>query len=1024
MNDDNNNNDIIINKEVKNAIECLRKTLLKYLNKYNKYDDNDVGIPNEMNRILLQMKYCLCTLKKQIISLQCLIQCLIKRLHPVLLQQIVTILSMKTSTTTNDNSNIENKKQKLLGQLFQHIFLQIVRIQDSIILCVSGECRHQGNKKIVLKERKIYPYTTSKLGTATNNNNESTSSILYNPNHIYSGTSWDEYMDHHVGIKTRLIKVLQSCTKKKKITWDRLNESGTAPLENIVNDIEIQMKYCKDTFIQYCKNQFIKDIKHIILQKFQNAVSFQADLILTDKLEKMNIKILQNSTSFQFICSLERYGNKFQINDIYGVLPLHYITIDHWRKDNIMKIPQQQHDNNINDNNNSKTSTTLKPTKTFKRLRRAIEDSDDDDDNISDNDQNLFHNNNNDLNNIKSSKSNNVIPNNNIIKENGLVVKFQKQDEEDITKNAIDVSVNAIKEQLGIDTRALEASRENVEAEEALTLSIYDDNEGDDNENDDNVDIFLSKKKCRIENAMLRMKRLEKFLKKQINYSGNLTFIWDARESLREVIMETGNILLWSKKHDHNDYYDPISHSCNQKNNNNYYYYVTIRDWIIQSIQHFCNAKVLVMDQQKQLLNTQKMIDNDENTFLERNLLLLNGRAITNAGIGYIELFTIASYIDVSDHISSIITASNESSTMNNRKSILLMQAIKCFDEAIKNVEELQSKCQNELVETNKYNSNQEIKKTKSTFEIKIDLWKGKELMSLTHRWKAIALWYLSKFNDSYRQFHLAASCCKKADNPMNNNNNDDESDVEVDHAQLDCQIECYYAWTQLSDLCMNSLQRGTVHLIRTNTKIYDTIFEYVTNGLHLASNMSTSIHQSFMKLNGYTSKDNYHIKSSNELLQGLDEIMLWWKQKKSNALKQLSSITNTTMTTVGPIDIIRSDLYGEIPKLPTKLYTFYEGSSSNRQRSKNGIVQKNRNHNKNVSGNMNNNKENSTNHVIVQKQTYRKWGDELLPHQEIDPITGIMKPKLIYPSIAPSIPDEMKLLYEQYLERKQRQNG
>ena len=47
--------------------------------------------------------------------------------------------------------------------------------------------------------------------------------------------------------------------------------------------------------------------------------------------------------------------------------------------------------------------------------------------------------------------------------------------------------------------------------------------------------------------------------------------------------------------------------------------------------------------------------------------------------------------------------------------------------------------------------------------------------------------------------------------------------------------------------------------------------------------------------------------------------------------------------------------------------------------------------------------------HTVVKPLIFRKWGDELLPQEIVNPQTGETRPKLVYPAIAPEMPAEIR---------------
>jgi hypothetical protein len=179
-------------------------------------------------------------------------------------------------------------------------------IQDGIIFCVSGECRHKGDLDIA--KRRL----TSLQSQLANDTNTDGYTSLYSTRRVYSGTSWDELMDPQCGIQARLLAEL---TPHSKSAWDKLVDTGkAAAMEGIINQIEINMRQVKSDMTRFWKTQITFDIKRAL----QSQQSVTLHLTMADKMEKLHVTY-NHST---FSCHLERYASDFQIPDQKGVFAL------------------------------------------------------------------------------------------------------------------------------------------------------------------------------------------------------------------------------------------------------------------------------------------------------------------------------------------------------------------------------------------------------------------------------------------------------------------------------------------------------------------------------------------------------------------------------------------------------------------------------------------------------------------------------------------------------------------------------
>jgi hypothetical protein len=165
-------------------------------------------------------------------------------------------------------------------------------------------------------------------------------------------------------------------------------------------------------------------------------------------------------------------------------------------------------------------------------------------------------------------------------------------------------SLNAIKNDCGVIAAELEISRENLEAEpiEQDTTSAHAPEDRD----------IKARRAC--------VRRLKKALQDVITNQEDPLEVWDAREHLRKETMQLGNDLL-----------------------------------VLPKIQHVGEAKACFYEavdlvQEQEIAHKQIVNDTNDDTegawLIQRNLLLLKGRAHANCGIALLELSLFANVPD------------------------------------------------------------------------------------------------------------------------------------------------------------------------------------------------------------------------------------------------------------------------------------------------------------------------------------------------------------------------------------------
>jgi len=380
-----------------------------------------------------------------------------------------------------------------------------------------------------------------------------------------------------------------------------------------------------------------------------------------------------------------------------------------------------------------------------------------------------------------------------------------------------------------------------------------------------------------------------------------------------------------------------------------------------RAIQYFSEAKGLVLAQEKlhARMNAQDM--SEDTRFYRRNLLLLRGRAQVNTGIATVE------------------QAMHCYSDRDQARQVQLKLACKELDAAVVSSKAMQSQ------------SVEDGSNGCSPSETTLDVFCAQQLESLSHRWKATALWHLYQRDDAFHSFSEAASVFQSPASFTVTS-----TDPEVLDVALECRAECYHAWRTLADLASRSLERGTVKLIRESPSFYDKIHGFVTTAMTNAADASKVIETELRGIpDKYTQVCNQHgVLEASELLQSLKEYQAWWKRRKEAASRPI-----VVPAAARPLasSLPRSDLLGDgdLPNseaLPTQRFVLKPRT----RRSKYNL------------GGTGFSNVGVSSHALEEPvvtprappRRYRKWCED-----EYDEATGQMVAKLVYPSIAPPMP-------------------
>lgn len=640
-------------------------------------------------------RHCLTTVALKQASLQTALQVLQRQVWPALVKGLChgnddNMRNKSSSSSFNDkDDNLEEPltiPKEHVPKVLEHIFTQILRLHDALILLVSGECRHKGDRNA----RKPFPTRLTTNATRADGYTQ-----LYKSSSVYSGASMDEWNDERNGLQQAWRDFLGPTL------WERLLEKH-AIVEALLTDLDTQMQQLQQDFSSVT-SRIVHGLQQVFPQK-------RVKLSLADQMEILTVDPW----------SWERRGKAFQWNHRLGVLPQGW-TATQWYKSLAWEPPPPA------------VAAAPRPAGTrnppSKKRRRVILDDDDD---VGQED---------DQRDSKPAAPTKLKPHV-VAKENeaqpkaqGLRVTTKKTRD---NSEKVD-SLNQIKAQMGVNVQALQQAREGLEAEEAATRNEANaiDEAPPHVENDDEQ---------RRNECVRRVMRLSKQLKRiEGRLPVDMYDLWDARECLRQALMEAGNVHLWSD----------LSKTDDGERHN-----------VLRTSGDFFGQALNLVKQQKELHGKMvaAMSHSEELRMCWRNLLLLQAQAFVNRGVALIE--------------------------SGQRKA---PEAIRYLDEAQKECRALQK-----TAEKDRTNG-------ASALETSLDSLHARETETLAVRWKAEAHWKMGRQKEAIATFSKAGSAHNQ-DNiisvPM-------KRDKEILRAFVSVRTESYYAWTRLIDLQAEEAQRA-----------------------------------------------------------------------------------------------------------------------------------------------------------------------------------------------------------------------
>ena len=1024
-------------KEVQTACQSLERAIQKLLQRYERRTKHSIDIldptlQTDIQKILQHIQHLITQLVLKRQSLQALLDYFKDE------WAMVTRPSLSSSLSWLQHDPL---------RILQHFVPILIQCQDGLVLLTSGECRHDGDIQQANRQAAVFPSNFRRMEPQRKDGY----TALYRSNHIYSGFGMDEYTDAQVGLHVQLCHRLHpyyyynnnnnnnnnTNNEPTTMVWDDyLLPQGGQILELLLQQHETTLQAIQQTIQQY-KQQMIQDIQQQLHPK--TKVTFNTE----DKLERMVVPLPDQKIT------LERRGNAFQISHTHGVLPNHYQTKMDWKKEfqkghplpfsssssssSIMhsssSSSSQPSFTTLPTRSSATTTMTMKMTMTHpdvpsrRRRRRVIEDSDDDDDDNNNNNDNNKKNvgrptergkkdgrhetnskrsktiNTNHQSKSKQPISSSSSSSSSSALSGGLVVRVEQQTKTMKYNDDTEQSLIAIKTQMGVNAEELEAAREDLERETLVRndgissclgnrISQQEHHQQQQQQQHQNhPSRQIENDAHTIQRGRRKVERLQGILQRvQSRDHVDDNEVWDARECLREAYMALGNDLLWS-----------VPKSAEKYE---------------QALDHFGNAGDLVDDQQAahQTL-VQSTNDNAtlESRFIQRNLLLLRGQAHVNRGIALVEW-----------------------SQLSPTKPILIRklisQAIQELSKAVHYAKDMRRQAKVDQQQHPPYHGNNN---NNDWVDIIVDIFKADQLESLASRWMGVALWPSQPTEAVETLDHAASFFFSHPPEDLIRNH-----EVLL-YSLLQVGWECSLAGTTVADLActdletlsgpkqtkdMNSHEKGDalVGLIRKalerNARIAD-VFENLKSKVPSLASIVEAFQEENDLLSGKDFRDSFQ------------EIQTWWSQIKSKAV---FATRPSSSEAVPPL--LRNDLFadhGLASNLPvTRRFIVSDGARKrNRQTKQSTSSQfhwKATSHFSDAVRALDDDDDDDHHHhhnSTTTTRQYRKWGDELLPQQvTVNPETGetISKPLLPYPSVAPEMPPEIRVVFEELQNRRQ----
>ncbi|KAL3914999.1 MAG: hypothetical protein SGILL_005852, partial [Bacillariaceae sp.] len=467
-------------------------------------------------------------------------------------------------------------------------------------------------------------------------------------------------------------------------------------------------------------------------------------------------------------------------------------------------------------------------------------------------------------------------------------------------------ALNEIKTQMGVSANELEDARESLEVEDAAARRR------------------AGKAVCLEDEKVNRLKKILSRARSRSEIDDDE--VWDARECLRLAHMEAGNYHLWENRD---------RDSCNVAR------------------EHFEYAAKLVAELQEshRMLSQRPHYDDKSATFVERNLMLLEGQATVNIGIAMVEAFKL-----------------------QPRQASRSIKAVPKF-EATKD-------CASKM---------RKLIPSKPSLEEISDLLKADCLESMACRWMGKAF---SLAGNDNRATEMLKSASLFVDGEKLR-----QCELGLEDDVLDLAAECLYATYMLTDLaCCKLDQLARKSLFAEGNAMMSVVEQSLRRHNDIIAMVQGAIGQD-RTVEFSSEKD---ISTPKEISDHLTSILEWWKtlQNPANLMNaqhlsnqpprpqlQRGDLSSSIVSAPRQGEIINQASWRPKPKGDSSTYQTLKPIQPLLQVSPDKSVQ------------------------AQSPEKYIPWGDELfwMHRQEIHGFEATERTKLPYPSCSPSMPEEFK---------------
>jgi hypothetical protein len=940
-------------------VNILVQASRKKEQKQKRRRDNDAETPEAL---IEHTRHCLETLVQKLASFQTALDVWNRQVWPGIVQGLKR--GQNQTKQVQQQQQLASSSQlvilpQYMPQCLAHVFTQLLRLHDALILIISGECRHPAD----VKAPKPFTSRLTRHATRTDGYTQ-----LYKQRKgvVYSGASMDEWFDTHHGLAAAWQHYFGSHT------WHRLLERHEHVLEGLLSHLETSLQQCQDG-LQALRSRLVRDVQALY-------PSARVSLSTADFMEKWTVAPLFEA---------ERRGSQtFQwkrTSAAQGVLPQGW-TAEEWRASLEWTPPSSSSSTRAAARLNPKQEEKLK-----RRRRRVLEDDDDDD-----NDEATTHKH-------KKSKDNtsNFSRNNQTkavaaaqAKENqpqapakaqGLRVTTKmtanSEQNEPQENQSTDHSLDAIKEQMGVDTRALQQAREGLEREEAVSQAVAAEEEtkedtamvealayahhGASHRSNDDDKGDSQARRTSVQRVQGLARQYQRIQHRQISDSAttatdDLHELWDVRECLRQALMEAGNVHLWSMT-------PSVADACAAPHGDSTDHERT--KWLERADTYFTQAVALVQAQAElqYLLRTKPSSHLEGWSSRQRSLHLVRAHALANRGIVHVE----------------------------KGHRLAVNRAVAFFDQALEECRAMQQAAQEDRDRASDRND--------AWVDATVDIGHAMETEALALRWKAEAVWNLGRKTQAVALFAEAGNVQQSLEKVILTIGAKDHGHLRLLQTMLLVRTESYNAWVRLIDLLSIDVPK-TLHATQSPDK-----WEWVRNTFKTAfagaMACSLAVHRDAKILTtGWKSfVAERDVLGADELRQA-EEMVLDNLTRRLEVSKQSLRDTHVTQNSQHCEESRRKATGPDVAS--RWLLTGSEGDSGRQRQARQ----------KRYGAGYSNIRvpqvQAADDHPApAPKQMFRKWGDELFPKRRDD--KGDLVPDFPFPFRAPEMPAAIRTVLE-----------